>query len=48
MDQVQDAISSGEFARICVFCGSSSGKKAIYTEVAEELGTELVRNPSQT
>ncbi|KAG0601031.1 hypothetical protein M758_11G078800 [Ceratodon purpureus] len=44
MDQVQDVgATSGQFARICVFCGSSSGKKAIYTQVAEELGTELVR-----
>ncbi|XP_034698671.1 cytokinin riboside 5'-monophosphate phosphoribohydrolase LOG7 [Vitis riparia] len=30
------------FKRICVFCGSSSGKKASYQEVAVELGKELV------
>ncbi|PPR95091.1 hypothetical protein GOBAR_AA25581 [Gossypium barbadense] len=30
------------FERICVFCGSSSGKKASYQEAAVELGKELV------
>ncbi|XP_010246703.1 PREDICTED: cytokinin riboside 5'-monophosphate phosphoribohydrolase LOG7 [Nelumbo nucifera] len=30
------------FRRICVFCGSSSGKKARYQEAAVELGKELV------
>ena len=30
------------FKRICVFCGSSSGKKASYQEAAVELGKELV------
>ncbi|KAL8255715.1 hypothetical protein R6Q59_030782 [Mikania micrantha] len=30
------------FKRICVFCGSSSGKKASYQEAAIELGKELV------
>ncbi|KAL8227149.1 hypothetical protein R6Q57_016981 [Mikania cordata] len=31
------------FKRICVFCGSSSGKKASYQEAAIELGKELVK-----
>ncbi|KAJ7976198.1 Cytokinin riboside 5'-monophosphate phosphoribohydrolase [Quillaja saponaria] len=31
-----------KFSRICVFCGSSSGKKASYQEAAVELGNELV------
>ncbi|KAI3716611.1 hypothetical protein L1987_67601 [Smallanthus sonchifolius] len=31
-----------KFKRICVFCGSSSGKKASYQEAAIELGKELV------
>lgn len=30
------------FKRVCVFCGSSSGKKASYQEAAVELGKELV------
>ncbi|KAJ9181314.1 hypothetical protein P3X46_009454 [Hevea brasiliensis] len=30
------------FQRICVFCGSSTGKKASYQEAAVELGKELV------
>lgn len=41
MDQSGQAIDS-LFKRMCVFCGSSSGKKPIYTEVAEQLGNELV------
>jgi NAD(P)H-hydrate repair Nnr-like enzyme with NAD(P)H-hydrate dehydratase domain len=36
------------FKRVCVFCGSSSGKKASYQEAAVELGKELVtlKSPS--
>ncbi|KAJ8754753.1 hypothetical protein K2173_012142 [Erythroxylum novogranatense] len=34
--------SKSRFQRICVFCGSSSGKKASYQEAAIELGKELV------
>ncbi|KAL0346964.1 UNVERIFIED_CONTAM: Cytokinin riboside 5'-monophosphate phosphoribohydrolase LOG7 [Sesamum calycinum] len=30
------------FKRICVFCGSSSGKKPSYQEAAVELGRELI------
>ncbi|OWM79041.1 cytokinin riboside 5'-monophosphate phosphoribohydrolase LOG7 [Punica granatum] len=33
---------SSRFRRICVFCGSSSGKKPSYQEAAIELGKELV------
>ncbi|KAF5772897.1 putative LOG family protein [Helianthus annuus] len=33
---------SSRFKRICVFCGSSSGKKPSYQEAAIELGKELV------
>lgn len=36
--------SSSRFKRICVFCGSSSGKKASYQDAAVELGRELVTN----
>ncbi|KAK4736582.1 hypothetical protein R3W88_000279 [Solanum pinnatisectum] len=31
-----------KFKRICVFCGSSSGKKPTYQEAATELGKQLV------
>ncbi|XVF76121.1 hypothetical protein PTKIN_Ptkin13bG0240400 [Pterospermum kingtungense] len=34
--------TKSRFRRICVFCGSSSGKKALYQEAAVELGKELV------
>ncbi|XP_022746608.1 cytokinin riboside 5'-monophosphate phosphoribohydrolase LOG7-like [Durio zibethinus] len=34
--------TKSRFTRICVFCGSSSGKKASYQEAAVELGKELV------
>jgi len=30
------------FKRICVFCGSSQGKKRSYHDAAIELGNELV------
>jgi predicted Rossmann-fold nucleotide-binding protein len=33
------------FKRICVFCGSSQGKKRSYHDAAIELGNELVINP---
>ena len=31
-----------KFKRICVFCGSSQGKKSSYQDAAIELGNELV------
>lgn len=34
--------TKSRFQRICVFCGSSSGKKPSYQEAAVELGKELV------
>lgn len=33
---------NSKFNRICVFCGSSSGKKPSYQEAAIDLGKELV------
>ncbi|ONK59381.1 uncharacterized protein A4U43_C08F5850 [Asparagus officinalis] len=39
---MQDEEKRSKFNRICVFCGSSSGKKASYQEAAIELGKELV------
>ncbi|KAL3701532.1 hypothetical protein R1sor_019554 [Riccia sorocarpa] len=34
---------SSRFKRICVFCGSSSGKKSLYRNVALDLGKEMVK-----
>lgn len=39
--------TKSRFKRICVFCGSSSGKKPTYQEAAVELGKELVMKFSQ-
>jgi len=36
-------VPSPRFRRICVFCGSSQGKKKSYQDAAVELGEELVR-----
>ena len=33
-----------KFKRICVFCGSSQGKKSSFQDAAIELGKELVTN----
>lgn len=33
---------TSRFKRVCVFCGSSQGKKASYQEAAIELGKLLV------
>ena len=35
-------MKQSKFKRICVFCGSSPGKKSSYRDAAIELGTELV------
>jgi predicted Rossmann-fold nucleotide-binding protein len=34
--------SSSRFKRICVFCGSSQGKKTSYHDAAIDLSKELV------
>lgn len=34
----------GKFKRVCVFCGSSSGYRKIFSDAAFELGRELVGN----
>lgn len=33
---------ASKFKRICVFCGSSQGRKSSYQDAAIELGKELV------
>lgn len=35
---------SSRFKRVCVFCGSSSGKRECYKDAAIELGQELVHS----
>ncbi|KAI3860497.1 hypothetical protein MKX03_017879 [Papaver bracteatum] len=37
-----EVTNSSRFKRICVFCGSSSGKKPVYEEAAVQLAKELV------
>ncbi|XP_004291058.1 PREDICTED: cytokinin riboside 5'-monophosphate phosphoribohydrolase LOG8 [Fragaria vesca subsp. vesca] len=34
---------SSKFKRICVFCGSNSGNKQVFSDAALELGNELVK-----
>lgn len=41
MEMVSE-IKQSKFRRICVFCGSSQGKKSSYQDAAIELGKELV------
>ncbi|XP_057477965.1 cytokinin riboside 5'-monophosphate phosphoribohydrolase LOG8-like isoform X2 [Actinidia eriantha] len=35
--------TKGKFKRICVFCGSSSGHREVFSVAAAELGNELVK-----
>ncbi|CAN1162638.1 Cytokinin riboside 5'-monophosphate phosphoribohydrolase LOG8 [Linum perenne] len=35
--------SSSQFKRICVFCGSNSGNRQVFSEAAVQLGDELVK-----
>jgi hypothetical protein len=35
-------VHQSRFRRVCVFCGSSSGKRRSYRDAAVELGKELV------
>lgn len=36
-------MKTSRFKRVCVFCGSSAGKKICYKDAALDLGKELVR-----
>ncbi|PON42615.1 Cytokinin riboside 5'-monophosphate phosphoribohydrolase [Parasponia andersonii] len=40
--EIENELKLSKFQRICVFCGSSPGKKNSYKEAAIELGKELV------
>lgn len=42
MDSRNGEIKLSKFKRICVFCGSSPGKKTTYQDAAMNLGNELV------
>jgi predicted Rossmann-fold nucleotide-binding protein len=33
---------SSKFKRVCVFCGSNSGNRQVFSDAAIELGDELV------
>lgn len=35
-------VGKSRFKRVCVFCGSSTGKRNCYQDAAVELGKELV------
>lgn len=40
--EINSEMKVSKFKRICVFCGSSQGKKTSYQDAAIELGNELV------
>lgn len=42
MERESGVVKGSKFKRICVFCGSSQGKKSSYQDAAIELGKELV------
>ncbi|KAK4709300.1 hypothetical protein R3W88_030225 [Solanum pinnatisectum] len=42
MEKLEKEMKQSKFKKICVFCGSSPGKKSGYKEAAVELGKELV------
>lgn len=46
MEMEMEMNNQSKFNRICVFCGSSAGKKSTYKDAAIELGKELVMNSS--
>jgi len=42
MEVNNETMQKSKFGRICVFCGSSQGKKSSYQDAAVDLGNELV------
>ena len=40
--EIEAEVEQSKFKRICVFCGSSQGKKTSYQDAAIQLGKELV------
>jgi hypothetical protein len=41
-EDAEVVVTPSRFRRICVFCGSSHGKKMSYQDAAIELGKEMV------
>ena len=41
-DTAADAPAPGRFGRICDFCGSNPGNRAVFGDAALDLGKELV------
>lgn len=39
---MEESNASSKFKRICVFCGSNSGHRQVFSDAALELGNELV------
>ena len=39
---MEENIVKSRFKRVCVFCGSRTGKRTCYSDAALELGQELV------
>jgi hypothetical protein len=46
MADLTKSVVPSRFRRVCVFCGSSQGKKKSYQDAAVELGKDLVRPSS--
>ncbi|KAA3490541.1 cytokinin riboside 5'-monophosphate phosphoribohydrolase LOG8-like [Gossypium australe] len=40
---MEEEKSSSKFKRVCVFCGSNSGRRKVFSDAALELGNELVK-----
>lgn len=40
--EMEENIVKSRFKRVCVFCGSRTGKRTCYSDAALELGQELV------
>ena len=43
-EKSEEIYKGSKFSRVCVFCGSSSGRKVSYQDAAVGLGKELVIN----
>lgn len=39
---MEESNARSKFKRICVFCGSNSGRRKVFSDAALELGNELV------
>ena len=39
---MEESNSKSKFNRVCVFCGSNSGHRKVFSDAALDLGNELV------